>query len=50
MIEELNKRDVPIIISDDAHAVEHMAYAFDRAEDLLEELNYKNRYKPNIKI
>ena len=50
MIEELNKRDVPIIISDDAHAVEHVAYAFDRAEDLLEELNYKNRYKPNIKI
>lgn len=49
MIEELNKRDISIIISDDAHTVEHVAYSFDRAEELLEELNYKNRYKPKIK-
>lgn len=50
MIEELNKRGVPIIISDDAHAIEHVAYDFERAEDLLEEINYKNRYKPNLKL
>lgn len=49
MIEELNKRDISIIISDDAHTVEHVAYSFDRAEELLEEINYKNRYKPKIK-
>ena len=49
MIEELNKRDISIIISDDAHTVEHVAYSFDRAEELLKEINYKNRYKPKIK-
>ena len=50
MIEELNKRDVPIIISDDAHKVEHIAGDFEKAEELLASINYKNRYKPNLKL
>ena len=50
MIEELNNRQVPLIISDDAHTVEHIDYCFDRAESLLQSINYKNRYKPEIKI
>ncbi len=45
MLEELNKRNVPVVISDDAHQTGQLGYAFDQAEALLKELNYKNRFK-----
>lgn len=45
MIEELNKRNVPVIISDDAHRVNHIGQHFAQAEELLANINYKNRYK-----
>ena len=44
IIEELNKRDVPIVISDDAHHVDQIARHFEKAEDLLNSMNYKNRW------
>ena len=46
VITELNKRDVPVIISDDAHSVDMIAQHFERAESLLKSMNYKNRYIP----
>lgn len=48
MIEELCKKNVPVIVSDDAHSTETLAQHFDKAEQLLQSLNYKNRYKPNF--
>ena len=48
MIEELNKRNVPVIVSDDAHCTEMLAQHFDKAESLLKEMNYTNRYCPKF--
>lgn len=45
MLEELKKRDVPIVINDDAHHANDLGQYFDRAEALLQELNYTNRWK-----
>lgn len=44
MIKELCKRNVPVVISDDAHEPSHLGYAFQEAENLLSELNYSNRW------
>lgn len=46
MIEELNKRNVPVIISDDAHSTDMLAQHFEEAEELLNSLNYNKRYCP----
>ncbi len=46
IIKELCKRNGPVLISDDAHYVEHIGSYFDDAESLLESLNYKNRWTP----
>lgn len=46
MIDELNKKKVPIIISDDAHCVDTITQHFDQAESLLKKHNYINRYCP----
>ena len=46
MLEELNKRGVPVIISDDAHDVSMLGQHFERAEKLLSELGYTNRFNP----
>ena len=46
MLEELNKRSVPVIISDDAHDVSMLGQHFERAEKLLSELGYTNRFNP----
>ena len=46
MIEELCKRNVPVIVSDDAHSTEMLAQHFDKAENLLQSLNYTKRYCP----
>ena len=46
MLEELNKRGVPVIISDDAHDVSMLGQHFERAEKLLSELGYSNRFNP----
>lgn len=45
MLKELAKRDVPIVISDDAHSVDKIGQHFERAEALLTSLNYTNRFK-----
>lgn len=48
MIEELGKRNVPIIISDDAHSSEMLGQHFEKAENLLKSLKYTNRYNPKF--
>lgn len=45
IVKELNKRDVPVVISDDAHRIEQIGENFAIAESLLEELHYQNRFK-----
>lgn len=45
MLNELQKCNVPIVISDDAHKVEALGQHFERAENLLRQLNYTNRWK-----
>lgn len=47
MLVELSKRNVPVVISDDAHSTAMLAQHFDRAEKLLTELNYTNRWRLN---
>ncbi|MBQ8465463.1 MAG: PHP domain-containing protein [Alphaproteobacteria bacterium] len=48
MIEELNKRNVPVIVSDDAHSVIMLAQHFEQAESFLSKMNYKCRYCPEF--
>ena len=45
MLEELNEKNVPVVISDDAHFAENLGRNFEDAEALLSELNYKNRFR-----
>lgn len=45
MLEELNKHDVPVVISDDAHSIGMLAQHFDKAEALLSSINYRKRFK-----
>lgn len=45
MIEELNKRNVPVLISDDAHKTEALGQHFGRAEKMLDAMGYANRFK-----
>ncbi|MDR1693722.1 MAG: PHP domain-containing protein [Lactobacillaceae bacterium] len=45
MIKELQKKDVPIIISDDAHKIENLGKGFEKAEQILHDMNYANRWK-----
>lgn len=49
MIKELNKRDVPVLISDDAHSTDMIGQHFARAEYLLSGIGYKNRWKTPLK-
>lgn len=44
IIEELNRRDVPLVISDDAHHINQLGRHYDQAESLLASLNYKQRW------
>lgn len=44
MVEELCNRQVPVLISDDAHNVETIGENFAVAESLLENLNYTTRF------
>lgn len=48
MLKELNKRDVPVLINDDAHDVSHLGRYYQQAEDLLASMNYKNRWKMTL--
>ena len=48
MLCELAKRNVPIIISDDAHSTQMLGQHFARAEQLLSDINYTNRWKPML--
>lgn len=45
MLQELKKRDVPVVISDDAHRLIEIGQDFERAEGLLENMGYKNRWR-----
>lgn len=45
LLKRLRDKDVPVVISDDAHSVSMLAQHFDRAERLLKDLNYTNRWK-----
>ena len=45
MMEELNRLEVPVVISDDAHDVSQLANYFEQAEQLLQSLDYKKRWK-----
>jgi histidinol-phosphatase (PHP family) len=46
MIKEMAKDGglVPVLISDDSHYIEHIGRHFDKAEKLLQDLNYTNRF------
>ena len=44
IIEDLEKNDIPLIISDDAHFVSQLGQYFDEAEDLLAQLNATKRW------
>lgn len=44
MIEELNHRNIPIIISDDAHSTNYICSDFDKAETYLAAIKYTNRW------
>ncbi|MDR1693724.1 MAG: PHP domain-containing protein [Lactobacillaceae bacterium] len=47
MLKELQKRNVPIVISDDAHKTEQLGAHYETAEKLLQDLNYTNRWRLN---
>lgn len=44
VISEANQRNIPILISDDAHSVEQIGQHFERAEAILTSVNYQNRW------
>ena len=50
MIKEMAKNGgaVPVLISDDAHYTEKLGRHFEQAEQLLQELNYTNRFTPDM--
>lgn len=45
LLKRLRDKDVPVVVSDDAHSTSMLAQHFDRAEQLLKDLNYTNRWK-----
>lgn len=45
ILKELIKKNVPIVIDDDAHNVGELGYKFDKAEEKLKELGCCNRYR-----
>lgn len=45
MLKELAQRNVPIVISDDAHHRDRIGEGFERAEQLLADLNYTSRWQ-----
>lgn len=45
ILKELNKHNVPLVISDDAHYTEHLGQHYAEAEKLLSDIGYKNRWK-----
>lgn len=45
MIEEANRQNIPVLISDDAHDPTQLGRYFDKVENLLNELNYTNRFR-----
>lgn len=48
LLSELCRLNAPLVISDDAHKIDELGYCFDKAEALLAELNYTNRWKLNL--
>jgi len=45
ILKELKKADIPVVISDDTHSAVHLGFNFDKAEDLLKNLNYTKRLR-----
>ncbi len=43
LLSRLRRKNVPIVISSDAHFVEHIGYAFDRAETVVRDAGYTRR-------
>ncbi len=43
LLAALRSRNVPIVISSDAHVVEHIGYGFDRAETIVRQVGYTSR-------
>lgn len=48
MIKEAKKLDIPVVLSDDAHGVNQLGRYFDKAEALLDEIGYTNRFTLNM--
>ena len=48
MLKEICKKNIPIIISDDAHSTEMLSQHFEKAESLLNELNCTSRFFPEF--
>lgn len=46
MLIELNKHNVPVLLSDDSHDVATLGQHFKRAEKLLSDIGYINRFNP----
>lgn len=43
-ITEAHRRNIPVLISDDAHSVQDLGQYYDRAEAILTEIGYQNRW------
>lgn len=44
ILQMLVKNNIPMLISDDAHCISELGYAFDKAEEKLSEVRCKNRF------
>lgn len=45
MLEEMKKCNIPVLITDDAHQISELAANFDKAEELLQQLDYSQRWR-----
>jgi len=44
ILKELQKANIPVVLSDDAHHIDHLGRGFEQAEDILKNLNYTPRF------
>lgn len=44
LLNKITAKNIPLVISDDAHRCTEVGYMFDKAEKVLSELKYNNRY------
>lgn len=43
LLSDLHAKEIPVVISSDAHLAEHVGYAFDRAERIVRDVGYTHR-------